>query len=68
MITGASASLSERRMARRSRLRHWTRQPPLALDLSAITEQLQLDGITAFASSFAQLTDTVGLKRRGLIT
>ena len=40
----------------------------LGLDLHAITEQLQMDGIAAFASSFEQLTATVGKKRRGLLT
>ena len=40
----------------------------LGLDVHAITEQLQIDGIAAFASSFEQLIDTVGMKRRGLLT
>jgi transaldolase len=40
----------------------------LGLDLQAITEQLQIDGIAAFASSFDQLIDTVGRKQRELLT
>jgi transaldolase len=40
----------------------------LGLDLHAITEQLQTDGIAAFASSFEQLVATVGMKRRALLT
>jgi transaldolase len=40
----------------------------LGLDVHAITEQLQADGITAFASSFQQLLATVGEKRRRLLT
>jgi hypothetical protein len=40
----------------------------LGLDLHAITEQLQIDGIEAFASSVEQLTATVGRKRRELLT
>jgi transaldolase len=40
----------------------------LGLDLHAITEQLQSDGIAAFASSFDELIDTVGRKRRELLT
>ena len=40
----------------------------LGLDLRAITEQLQADGIEAFASSFGQLIATVGRKRRELLT
>jgi transaldolase len=39
----------------------------LGLDLHAITEQLQTDGIAAFASSFEQLLTTVGKKRRELV-
>ena len=39
----------------------------LGLDVRAITEQLQIDGIAAFASSFEQLIDTVGVKRRELV-
>jgi len=40
----------------------------LGLDVGAITEQLQLDGIAAFASSFEQLLSTVRLKRQALVT
>jgi transaldolase len=40
----------------------------LGLDVRAITEQLQTDGIAAFASSFEQLIATVGIKRRELLT
>ena len=40
----------------------------LGLDLHAITEQLQTDGIAAFASSFDQLIATVGRKRHELLT
>jgi transaldolase len=39
----------------------------LGLDVRAITEQLQIDGIAAFASSFEQLIATVGAKRRGFL-
>ena len=39
----------------------------LGLDLHAITEQLQTDGIEAFASSFGQLTATVDEKRRDVL-
>ena len=38
------------------------------LDLHAITEQLQADGITAFASSFDKLIAAVGEKRRRIVT
>jgi transaldolase len=38
------------------------------LDVHAITEQLQADGITAFASSFDQLVAAVGEKRRQIFT
>lgn len=38
----------------------------LGLDVRAITDQLQVDGIAAFASSFERLIDTVGVKRREL--
>ncbi|MGH9256553.1 MAG: transaldolase [Vicinamibacterales bacterium] len=40
----------------------------LGLDVHAITEQLQADGIEAFASSFDQLIATVGEKRRQVFT
>ena len=40
----------------------------LGLDLHAITEQLQIDGIEAFAASFEQLSATVDRKRRELLT
>ena len=40
----------------------------LGLDVGAITEQLQLDGIAAFASSFEQMLSTVRLKRQALFT
>jgi transaldolase len=40
----------------------------LGLDVQAIAEQLQIDGIAAFSASFEQLIDTVGTKRRGLLT
>ena len=36
----------------------------LGIDVHAITEQLQADGITAFGSSFGQLVATLGEKRR----
>jgi transaldolase len=39
----------------------------LGLDVHAITEQLQTDGIAAFASSFRQLIGTVDIKRRELL-
>jgi transaldolase len=40
----------------------------LGLDVHAITEQLQADGINAFASSFDQLVTAVGEKRRQIVT
>ena len=40
----------------------------LGLDVHAITEQLQADGIMAFASSFDQLVAAVGEKRRQIFT
>jgi transaldolase len=40
----------------------------LGLDVHAITEQLQADGIKAFASSFDQLIATLGEKRRQILT
>ena len=40
----------------------------LGLDVRAITEQLQIDGLAAFASSTEQLMATVGMKRRELLT
>jgi transaldolase len=40
----------------------------LGLDVHAITEQLQPDGILAFASSFDQLVAAVGEKRRQIFT
>jgi transaldolase len=40
----------------------------LGLDVRAITEQLQMDGIATFASSFERLIATVGMKRRELLT
>ena len=40
----------------------------LGIDVHAITEQLQADGIAAFASSFDQLVATVGEKRRQILT
>ena len=39
----------------------------LGVDVRAIAEQLQIDGIAAFASSFEQLIATVGTKRRELL-
>jgi hypothetical protein len=39
----------------------------LGLDVRAITEQLQIDGLAAFASSTEQLLATVGRKRRELL-
>jgi hypothetical protein len=39
----------------------------LGLDVRAITEQLQIDGIAAFASSTEQLLATVARKRRELL-
>ena len=40
----------------------------LGLDVHAITEQLQADGIMAFASSFDQLVAAVAEKRRQIFT
>ena len=40
----------------------------LGLDVRTITEQRQMDGIAAFASSFEQLIATAGMKRRELVT
>jgi transaldolase len=40
----------------------------LGLDLHAITEQLQADGIKAFAASFDQLLATVAERRREIVT
>ena len=40
----------------------------LGLDMPAITEQLQADAITAFASSFDQLMVTLAEKRRHILT
>jgi transaldolase len=40
----------------------------LGLDVHAITEQLQADGIKAFASSFDQLVATLAEKRRQILT
>ena len=40
----------------------------LGIDVHAITEQLQADGIMAFASSFDQLVAAVGEKRRQIFT
>jgi hypothetical protein len=40
----------------------------LGLDLNAISEQLQADGLVTFASSFERLIATVGMKRRELLT
>lgn len=40
----------------------------LGLDVQEISEQLQADGIAAFASSFDQLVVTVGEKRRQVLT
>jgi transaldolase len=40
----------------------------LGIDVRAITEQLQIDGIAAFASSFQRLIATVGKRRRELVT
>ena len=39
----------------------------LGVDVRAIAEQLQIDGIAAFAASFDQLIATVGIKRRELL-
>jgi transaldolase len=36
----------------------------LGLDISAITEQLQADGVAAFAKSYKELLDAVAQKRR----
>src|SRR5688572_23503284 len=44
------------------------RAAALGLDVRAISEQLQLDGIAAFASSFEQLVAAVDDKRRALLT
>ena len=43
------------------------RAATLGIDVRAIAEQLQIDGIAAFASSFEQLIATVGMKRRELL-
>ena len=40
----------------------------LGLDVHAITEQLQADGIKAFASSFDEFVATLGEKRRQILT
>jgi hypothetical protein len=40
----------------------------LGIDVHAITEQLQTDGIKAFASSFDQLVATLQEKRRQMLT
>ena len=40
----------------------------LGLDLRALTEKLQMDGIAAFAASFERLIETVATKRRTLLT
>jgi transaldolase len=40
----------------------------LGVDMHAITEQLQADAITAFASSFDQLVATLGRKRSEILT
>jgi transaldolase len=40
----------------------------VGVDVQAITEQLQADGIKAFASSFDQLVAAVGEKRRRIVT
>ena len=40
----------------------------LGLDMHAITEQLQADGIKAFAFSFDRLVAAVGEKRRQILT
>jgi transaldolase len=40
----------------------------LGIDVRAIAEQLQIDGIAAFASSTEQLMATVGRKRREILT
>jgi transaldolase len=40
----------------------------LGIDLRALTEKLQLDGIAAFAASFERLIETVATKRRTLLT
>ncbi len=40
----------------------------LGIDVHAITEQLQADGIKAFAASFDQLVATVGEKRNQILT
>jgi transaldolase len=39
----------------------------LGIDVDAITEQLQADGIKAFASSFDELIETLGEKRNRLL-
>ena len=40
----------------------------LGIDVHAITEQLQADGIDEFASSFDELVATLGVKRRQVLT
>jgi len=45
-----------------------TNAAALGLDVHAITEQLQVDGIKAFASSFDDLLATVAEKRRHILT
>jgi hypothetical protein len=40
----------------------------LGLDVHAMTEQLQADAVTAFASSFDQLVATVAERRRQVLT
>jgi hypothetical protein len=53
---------------KRRRPRYSTRPPPLAADVRAITQHLQVDGIAAFTSSSEQLMATVGMKRPELLT
>ena len=65
-ITDAFGSRSERRS--RKRKPYSATAAALGLDVHAITEQLQADGINAFASSFDQLVATVGEKRRQIFT
>ncbi len=38
----------------------------LGIDLAAVTEQLQVEGVDAFAHSFGQLMDTISAKRSAL--
>ena len=44
------------------------RLPDLGIDFAAITQQLQDDGVTAFAKPFEELLDSIAAKRKQLMT